>query len=101
MCVIKSKVNVDDLQMGYLVNSRFVEGDRTGRAAVAHFWVAPEAVPMHLKQKNRTEFEMTAAEALAKRRSVRSAAKALGVHRDSVTGALERYKCTRRYCPCS
>ena len=25
-CVIKSKVNTSDLQMGYLVNSRFVEG---------------------------------------------------------------------------
>ena len=25
-CVIKSKVNVGDLQMGYLINSRFVDG---------------------------------------------------------------------------
>ena len=25
-CVIKSKVNTSDLQMGYLINSRFVEG---------------------------------------------------------------------------
>ena len=42
--------------------------------------------------KDAIEHELAVAEALAKRKSVHSASKALGVHRATITSAMDRYR---------
>ena len=53
------------------------------------------ALAVYHLPKDVTQFELAVAEAFAKRKSVCSASKALGVHRTTITSAMDRYKYLR------